>query len=421
MNERITPGSERAVSSKLIPLPMMPPVKDKPGRARYWLIAGLTSLLLIAVASGTWWAFAERSTVRYVTAQVALGTVTRTVTATGTVNPELTIIVGSYVSGVIQEIYCDYNTKVKKGQICGKIDPRPYETLVAQAKANLLVGKAQLQKDQANLSYTKTNYERHAQLIVSHAVSQDVFDQAKNAYEQAQAQIAYDQSTIQQQQAALDSAQVNLDYTNIISPVDGTVVSRSVTMGQTVAASFQTPTLFLIASNLKMMQVDTNVSESDIGGLKEGNTASFTVDAFPKRTFDGRVSQVRQSPQTVQNVVTFDVIVSVDNSSFSLRPGMTAATRIVIANRHDVIRVPSQALRYRPSGMPASATPLGAANSEARVWLLRNGRPEALTVETGLDDDSFVEIVAGDVKPGDQVIVAEQREASGSTVPPPRL
>lgn len=421
MNERITPGSERAVSSKLIALPMMPPVKENPGRARYWLVAALASLLLVAVAGGTWWAFAERSTVHYVTAQIAIGTVTRTVTATGTVNPELTIIVGSYVSGVIQEIYCDYNTKVKKGQICAKIDPRPYETLVAQAKANLLVGKAQLQKDQANLSYTKTNYERNAQLIVPHAVSQDVFDQAKNAYQQAQAQIAYDQSTIQQQQAALDLAQVNLDFTNIVSPVDGTVVSRSVTMGQTVAASFQTPTLFLIASDLKMMQVDTNVSESDIGELKEGNPASFTVDAFPKRTFDGMVSQVRQSPQTVQNVVTFDVVVSVDNSSFSLQPGMTAATRIVIANRHDVIRVPSQALRYRPSGMPAGATPLGAADSEARVWLLRNGRPVALTVETGLDDDFFVEIVAGNVKPGDQVIVAEQRQASGSTVPPPRL
>jgi HlyD family secretion protein len=190
-------------------------------------------------------------------------------------------------------------------------------------------------------------------------------------------------------------------------------------MGQTVAASFQTPTLFLIASDLKMMQVDTNVSESDIGGLKEGNPASFTVDAFPKRKFDGMVSQVRKSPQTVQNVVTFDVVVSVDNSSFSLQPGMTAATRIVIANRHDVIRVPSQALRYRPSGMTAGATP--SADSEARVWLLRNGRPVALTVETGLDDDSFVEIVAGNVKPGDQVIVAEQRQASGSTVLPPRL
>ena len=370
------------------------PSDDASGQGKTWpreILAGGRACIVAARCGcrRTWWAFAERSTVHYVTARIAIGTVTRTVTATGTVNPELTIIVGSYVSGVIQEIYCDYNTKVKKGQICAKIDPRPYETLVAQAKANLLVGKAQLQKDQANLSYTKTNYERNAQLIVPHAVSQDVFDQAKNAYQQAQAQIAYDQSTIQQQQAALDSAQVNLDYTNIISPVDGTVVSRSVTMGQTVAASFQTPTLFLIASDLKMMQVDTNVSESDIGGIKEGNPASFTVDAFPKRTFDGMVSQVRQSPQTVQNVVTFDVVVSVDNSSFSLQPGMTAATRIVIANRHDVIRVPSQALRYRPSGMPASATPLGAANSEARVWLLRNGRPVALAVEAGLDDDSL--------------------------------
>jgi HlyD family secretion protein len=167
--------------------------------------------------------------------------------------------------------------------------------------------------------------------------------------------------------------------------------------------------------------VDTNVSESDIGGLKEGNLASFTVDAFPKRKFDGMASQVRKSPQTVQNVVTFDVVVSVDNSSFSLQPGMTAATRIVIANRHDVVRVPSRALRYRPSGMAAGATPSGAADSEARVWLLRNGRPAALTVATGLDDDSFVEIVAGNVKPGDQVIVAEQRQASGSTVLPPRL
>jgi len=421
MNERIIPGSERAVSAKLVPLPTLPPVKDKPSNARYRLIAALTSLFFVAVAGGTWWAFAERGTVHYVTAQVTRGPVTRTVTATGTVNPELTIIVGSYESGVIQEIYCDYNTKVKRGQVCAKIDPRPYETLVAQAKANLLVGKAELQKDQANLAYTKINYDRNAQLVLPHAVSQDIFDQAKNAYEQAQAQIAFDQSTIQQQQAALDSAQVNLDYTNIISPVDGTVVSRSVTMGQTVAASFQTPTLFLIASDLKMMQVDTNVSESDIGGIREGNPASFTVDAFPKRTFEGLVSQVRQSPQTVQNVVTFDVVVSVDNSSFALQPGMTAATRIVIASRNDVIRMPSQALRFRPSGMPASATPMGAADSQARVWLLRDGAPMAAAVETGLDDDSFVEIVAGNVKPGDQVILAGQRPASGSTVPPPRL
>ena len=426
MNDGISPESnDQTILRKIVSFPAAPPVspsiKGKRISKTRWLIAGLASLIVATIAGAMWWTFAARNSIQNVTAPVTRGAETRAVIATGTVNPELTIIVGSYVSGVIQEIYCDYNTKVKKGQICAKIDPRPYETLVAQAKGTLSVGKSQLQKDQANLGYTKANYDRNSQLVVSHAVSQDVFEQAKNAYEQAQAQISFDQSTIQQQEATLDAAQVNLDYTNIISPVDGTVVSRSVTMGQTVAASFQTPTLFLIASNLKMMQVDANVSESDIGGVEEGNPASFTVDAFPKRTFDGRVSQVRQSPQTVQNVVTYDLVVSADNSSFTLRPGMTAATRIVPDSRSDVIRVPSQALRYGPSSISASATSPDSQNSQAKVWLLRDGKPMAATVEIGLDDESFVEIVSGDVKQGDQVIVAERHQASSIAAPPPRM
>ena len=200
------------------------------------------------------------------------------------------------------------------------------------------------------------------------------FDSAKSTYEQAQAQITFDEATIKQRQAALDAAQVNLDYTNIVSPVDGTVVSRNVTMGQTVAASFQTPTLFLIATDLTKMQVDTNVSESDIGGIKVGNKATFTVDAFPKRTFEGTVSQVRQSPQTVQNVVTYDVVISVDNSDLALMPGMTAASRIVVDQRNDVIRVPNQALRtcretLRASDEPAPGASLAfcAARSQVAV------------------------------------------------------
>ncbi len=272
------------------------------------MIAGLLSLLVVAIAAATWWALSERSTVHYVTAQVARGAVTRAVTATGTVNPELTIIVGAAVSGIIQELSCDYNTQVKKGQVCAKIDPRPYQTVVDQNKANLAVAKAKLEKDKANLAYTKIALDRYANLLQTHAVSQDAFDNAKNAYDQAVAQIAYDEATIQQRQAALDAAQVNLDYASIVSPVDGTVVSRNVTMGQTVASSFQTPTLFLIATDLARMEVDTNVSESDIGGIKPGNKATFTVDAYPKRTFEGTVSQVRQSPQTVQNVVTYDIV-----------------------------------------------------------------------------------------------------------------
>jgi HlyD family secretion protein len=337
------------------------------------------------------------------------------VTATGTVNPVLTIIVGTYVSGVIQELSCDYNTRVKQGQICAKIDPRPYQTVVDQNKANLAEAKAQLQKDRANLAYAELTYERNARLAQTSAVSKETLDNAKSLLDQARAQIGVDEATIAQRQAQLATAEVNLGYTNIVSPVDGTVVSRNVTVGQTVAASFQTPTLFLIATDLTQMQVDTNVSESDIGGIKEGNRANFTVDAFPKRTFAGTVSQVRQSPQTLQNVVTYDVVVGVDNSDLALKPGMTAATRVVIAERNNVLRVPSQALRYSPAGLR------GKPPDRSQVWVLRDEKPVAVTVTTGLDDDTFAEIVQGELQPGDKVIVSEQHEAAKAALPRPRF
>jgi HlyD family secretion protein len=398
----------------LVPKP--PPIVPAGPRFRKpWLIAGLLSLALLAVIGVAWWLATTEAPVRYTTAPVTRGAVTRAVTATGTVNPVLTIIVGAYDSGVIQDLQCDYNTQVKKGQICAKIDPRPYQTVVDQNKANLAVAKAQLEKDKANLAYTKLGLDRAAKLVQTKAVSQDTYDNAKSTYDQALATITFDEATIQQRQAALDAAQVNLDYTNIVSPVDGTVVSRNVTMGQTVAASFQTPTLFLIATDLTKMQVDTNVSESDIGGVKDGNKSTFTVDAFPKRTFKGAVNQVRQSPQTVQNVVTYDVVVGIDNSDLALKPGMTAATRIVIDQRDDVIRVPSQALRFSPGGASA------ATQGQPQVWVLRDGQPVAVPVTTGLDDDSFTEIVKGELKPDDRVIVAEQRSADSSATPRPRF
>lgn len=427
MNEHVTSeATSTGIPGQLVKFPAAPgQMRGTRHRGRYYRLGAALLMLLVLAGGGiAWWSFGSNGAVHYTTAAVSQGAVTRAVTATGTVNPELTIIVGSYVSGVIKELYCDYNTQVKKGQVCAKIDPRPYETLVNQAKANLAIERAQLLKDQANLGYAKISYERNLRLVESHAVSQEAVDNAKSIHEQAEAQIAFDQATIEQRQAQLESAQVNLDYTDITSPVDGTVVSRNVTMGQTVAASFQTPTLFLIASDLKRMQVDTNVSESDIGGLRDGSPATFTVDAFPKRTFQGRVSQVRQSPQTVQNIVTFDVVVGVDNSDLALKPGMTAATRIVADQRGGVIRVPSQSLRFVPGGF-AAAPPAGSAappgNAQAQIWVLREGKPVAVLVETGLDDEAFVEIMAGDLKLGDQVIVAEQRQAQGRALPRPRL
>ena len=389
-------------------------------RSQRWLIGGTMLLLLLAVAGGAWWATSGEATVRYTTAPVARGAVTRAVTATGTVNPVLTIIVGSYVSGVIQQVYCDYNTQVKQGQICAKIDPRPYQSVVDQDSANLDVAKAQLAKDKASLGYAQINYDRTRLLALRKYTSQDIADIARSVYEQAQAQITLDEATIELHQALLDGAKINLGYTNITSPVDGTVVSRNVTMGQTVAATLQTPTLFLIATDLTKMEVDTNVSESDIGAIKPGNKASFTVDAYPGRVFAGTVVQVRQSPQTVQNVVTYDVVVGADNADLALKPGMTASTQIIIDQRSDVIRVPDQALRYAPGGVSRAPTPGGP--GQARLWLLRDGHAVAIPVVLGLDDDSFTELVSGDVKPGDQVITAEQRgAATSSALPLPRL
>jgi HlyD family secretion protein len=413
--------------AQLVPFPA-PSGTIAPSRSakKPWLIGAVIALVVLGAAAA-WLLSRSGATVHYTSAPVTRGAVIRTVTATGTVNPVLTIIVGTYVSGVIQELSCDYNTKVMRGQICAKIDPRPYQSVVDQSRANLAIAKAQLEKDKASLGYAKINYERQARLLKTNAVSQDAFDIAKSTYEQAQAQITFDEATIQQRQAALDAAQVNLDYTNIVSPVDGIVVARNVTMGQTVAASFQTPTLFLIATDLTKMQVDTNVSESDIGSVKEGNKAVFTVDAFPKRTFDGSVVQVRQSPQTVQNVVTFDVVIGASNSDLAMKPGMTAATRIVTDERNDVIRVPNQALRYRPSGRTGAADrqtdggATGTAGSEsgrAQLWVLRDGQPVPVSVVVGLDDDTFTEIVQGDVKPGDQVITGEQLTAGDRLVMP---
>jgi HlyD family secretion protein len=402
------------------------PARHRQGSRRAWL-AALLLLLLLAGGVGAWWSMRGTSQIHYTAVPVTHGDVARAVSATGTVNPELTVIVGSYVSGVIQQLYCDYNTEVKVGQICAKIDPRPYQMVVNQAQAVLDVAKAQLEKDRANLTYTKLSFDRTLTLAHRDYSSQEAADIARNAYDQAQAQMGLDQAMIEQRQAELAAAIVNLGYTDIVSPVNGTVVSRNVTQGQTVAASFQTPTLFLIATDLTRMQVDTNVSESDIGGIKNGNVASFTVDAFPDRIFEGSVTQVRQSPQTVQNVVTFDAVVSVGNRNLALKPGMTASTRIITEQKKDVLRVPNQALRYVPSeatramGMTTGTAPNASppvAGGQAILWVLRDGRPFALSIVTGLDDDSYTEIVQGAVEPGDQAIIAEERDVGGNPAAP---
>ncbi len=423
MNKQVGIDAIEQKGASLVPFPAVgqsapaAATKKKSFGAKRWAVGAIVAALILIAAGALWWSLSSESAVRYTTAPVTVGAITRSVTATGTVNPELTVIVGSYISGVIQELSCDYNTQVKRGQICAKIDPRPYQSIVDQAKANLAVANAQLEKDKASLTYAKLALGRALILLPTRNVSVDAYDNANSAYEQAVAQITFDEATNRQRQAVLDAAQINLDYTNIVSPVEGTVVSRNVTMGQTVAASFQTPTLFLIASDLAKMQVDASVSESDIGGIRQGNKATFTVDAYPKRSFDGVVTQVRQSPQTVQNVVTYDIVISVDNADLALKPGLTAATAIVTDQRSDVLRVPNQALRYAPAGTAIRDS------DRAHVWVLRDGKPVSVQLVTGLDDDNYTEIVQGGLTRDDAVIVAEQRDSTNgsASVPRPRL
>jgi HlyD family secretion protein len=355
---------------------------------------------------------------RYVTAEVSRGPIVRAVIATGTVNPVTTVQVGSYVSGPIQAIYSDFNAAVRAGQLIANIDPRPFQVKVDAAAAAVDNAKAQLGKDAADLAYKKITFERNRRLLEAEAISPDALDAAASAYKQAAAQVALSRANIEQQAANLHDAQVNLNYTNIISPVDGTVVSRNVDVGQTVAASFQTPTLFLIAKDLTQMQVDTNVSESDIGNVHNGEAAEFRVDAFPEREFEGTVAQVRQAPITVQNVVTYDIVVTVANPELLLKPGMTANVTIVTARRTDVVRIPLAALRFSPrklAGRSFAENTAGALTSrQTRVWKLGGGKLAPVSITTGLDDGNNVELLSGELKPGDAVATDEARTSAAA-------
>jgi HlyD family secretion protein len=373
----------------------------------------IAMLAIVAV-----WYFLTGSTTapRIITAKVTEGPIVRSVTATGTVNPVITVQVGTYVSGPITAIYADYNAPVKKGQAIAKIDPRPYQVTLDIAHATLANSRAQLGKDKADLDYKKVTYDRDLALYKADAVSKDTVDSAYSAWQMDVAQVRLDQANIQQQTANVAAAEVNLNFTNIVSPVDGTVVSRNVDVGQTVAASFQTPTLFLIAQDLTKMQVDSNISESDIGYVRPGQKATFRVDAFPDRDFVGIVGQVRQAPITVQNVVTYDVVVSVENPELLLKPGMTANVNVVTASKGNVVRVPIDALRFSPPGQPPadSAALDGAPGRQTRVWRLERRSVTPVTITTGLSDGTWVEVAEGDVQAGDRVVTDEVRSPTGA-------
>ena len=316
-----------------------------PRRTLLALVALVVVALAVAVVLSR-----RQAAPKYATAAVDRGDIVETVGATGTLQAVTTVQVGSQVSGTIQSLGADFNTTVKKGQVIARLDPSSFEARVGQAKANLISARANVERARTAVVDGQQKYERAKELAAEQLLPQSDLETAKANYDSAVAQLKANEAAVSQADASVNQAQVDLDHTVITTPIDGVVINRAVDVGQTVAASFQAPVLFIIANDLTHMQVNAAVDEADIGRVKAGEDVSFRVDAYPDRSFAGRVEQVRLQPQTIQNVVSYNTIISVDNAEQKLMPGMTATVSVVVRKAENVLRLPASALRFRPDG-----------------------------------------------------------------------
>lgn len=436
-------------------------------------LAGGIACVLFGLAA--WVRLDGRSSLQYRTATVDHGDINVTVSATGNPNAVVTVQVGSQVSGNIQALFADFNTKVAKGELIAQIDPAPFQTKVNQAQANVTAAQAAVANSQAVVQQAlagiqaatsslaaaqanvakaeaiaedaKVKVDRRVIMVRQGADAKEDLETAQTASASAVADrdalveqrravedgvkvaraqlhvahslVAANQAQVQQSAAALQSALIDLHNTKITAPVNGVVVSRNVDVGQTVAASLSAPTLFLIAQDLTKMQVDTNVSEADVGRVRVNQPATFTVDAYPGRTFTGNVTQIRQAPINVANVITYDAVIGISNTDLKLFPGMTANVKILVNQRSHVLRVPNAALRYQPSEIRPAGSGSGAgkgAAPEKAVWILdAHDTPQRVVVSTGESDGAFTEVTKGAVKDGDRVIVAALAKVTPAT------
>lgn len=334
-----------------------------------------------------------------VTMEITRGEMRQVVTATGEIQPLNTVSVGSQVSGTIEKLYVDFNSKVKKGDVLLEIEPSVLQASVDEAKASLVSAQSQR-------NYAKSEYQRNKTLYNEGFISRAEMEQSQTTYEQAE-------QSVKRMQSQYDRAVTNLGYATITSPVDGTVIAREVDVGQTVAASFQTPNLFKIAEDLSQMQIETSVSEADIGVIKEGQAVTFTVDAYPNQTFDGTVRQIRLSPTTTSNVVVYTVVIDVDNSDLRLMPGMTAFVTIVVTEKHDVFKVQNAALVLRKfDGIVDNA---GDATPNDHLAIQRDGKVILIPYTKGLVTATETEIISDELRDGDRVVIGRTGQKTANT------
>jgi HlyD family secretion protein len=376
---------------------------------RKQLLSRTTSLVaivvVIAIAFGAW-RFLDKPDIeaQYHSSPAKMGDVTQAVSANGTLNPVVLVNVGTQVSGTVKKLHVDFNDHVQAGQILLELDPALLTAQVRQDEANLNNAKASLELSELNEGRARTLWQQDS-------IAKQDFDTAVQAHKSAQAQV--DQTAAQ-----LAKDRTNLGYSVIRSPVAGVVVNRAVDLGQTVAASFQTPTLFQIAQDLRKMQIDSSFAEADIGNIKVGQPVQFTVDAFPDRTFNAAVRQVRLNPTTQQNVVTYDVVVAVDNPDQILMPGMTAYVSVVVARHKSALLVPNAALRFKPPEgvaeiVKGKATEDKAQGASGTVFVMEKQRLRAIPVRLGISDGKFTEVLSGDVKDGDPLVVGAAQTSAG--------
>ena len=358
----------------------------------------IATILVVALIGGGVGFHSVKNRVTYETKTLRRCTITEVVEASGTINPVNIVSVGSTVSGLIKSIYVDYNSVVKKGQLLAEIDPRTFEATVQQNAAQIKSAEADLANVQAETAMSLKTYNRYKNLYKKNFIAKSELDQAESDYLANVARVNSARAKINQYRATYKTAITNLGYTRITAPVDGTIISREIDLGQPVAASFQAPELFTIAQDLTKMQIEVNVSEADIGNVQEGQDVTYTLDGYPDSIFKGKVTQVRISPTTVSNVVTYSVIVAVNNEDLKLKPGMTANVSIIIHESKDVLCAPSVALKFTPEVN-------GQKYKDKGLWILVNNKPQRFNIKTGAGDDNNVEVEGKGLSEGQQIII----------------
>ncbi len=383
-------------------------------------------LTLGLLGAGGWYVYShhvavEAAPVEYRTQPLARGRVSTTVTASGTLSPLKTVQVGSQVSGRIVELLADFNSQVKKGDVIARIDPSLLAADKARVQATLKSARASYTKAVADRDNARLIYERSEQLVKDGVIGVEELESTRTTYTSAKANVDSSAAAVAVARAAIETADTNLLYTTLVSPIDGVVISRDVSVGQTVAASLSAPTLFTIAEDLRAMEVHTSVAESDIGQLRPDMKVSFTVDAYPNDRFRGTVHQIRNAATTLQNVVTYDAVVRVDNDELKLRPGMTASATFTVEDRRDVLLVPNAALRFTPSDPALAALAPASKTGNSRtsdadeaapeaaptrtVWQLVDGQPRPAQIQIGISDGTNTEVLSGELAEGAQIIV----------------